>query len=175
MTTPASDAPTDLDDVGCLFFALGPRRWGVRLQDIQRVLPAQDFVAVRVPNCPPWVLGMAQIEGLIITLLDPARRMDEPGAPPRSQWQHYAVLLVEQDDHLFGLMIAHPGMTALIPRDAIALRAPEQRVGAERYLLARYAPLGAPDPEAHAAVGFLDVRRLVQDALRELQRREASA
>jgi len=119
------DLPDPLDDEPparrLLTFRVGGRTMGCPLDVAREVLPAG--AVTRLPGAPAHVIGLQNVRGRVVTVLDVARRLDP--AAPASTGAH--VIVVESAD----------GRTAGCRVDAVlrAVPAPE---------LAPPAPAGGP-------------------------------
>jgi purine-binding chemotaxis protein CheW len=74
-----SAAPDDAADVPrLLLVVVGGVRFGVRLEDVREVVAGR--AAARLPGAEPCVVGLVNLRGRLLTVLDVARRLDL--APP---------------------------------------------------------------------------------------------
>lgn len=94
--TPA-EAPTDAPRL--LLVHVGGVRFGVRLEDVREVLSGRP--AARLPGAEPWVAGIVNLRGRLLTVLDVARRLD---LPPPADAGH--VLVVEAGGRTAGCRVA---------------------------------------------------------------------
>lgn len=65
-------------DAGLVVFALAGRRYGLRLEAVQQIVRAAAVTPV--PNAPDGLLGLLDLHGRILPVLDVRRRL---GLPPR--------------------------------------------------------------------------------------------
>ncbi len=155
-----------VDEIPCVFCSCGEQRWGVRLSDVQRIIPQFAEKPVAIPNSPPWVAGFLRVEADFATLIDTARFLGGPPTLPQRPQRDHAILVIAQEDALLGLFVTQLSLAAII-------QATEWQPGTTAdaqwpYFLARYAPMGEPVAGTAGALGFLDVRRVAQACLAEL-------
>ncbi len=75
----------------------GAQRFALELTAIREIVPAH--AATRLPGSPAWVLGLFNLRGLVLTVIDLASRLGlEPG-PAAS------VVVLEVDDRTFGVRV----------------------------------------------------------------------
>jgi len=75
--------------------------YAVDVEDAREIIPMRRMT--RLPGTPPHVLGLINVRGMIVTVIDLARRL-EPDAPaaPLSEG---AILLVRRGQGLVGLAV----------------------------------------------------------------------
>lgn len=56
----------------------------------------------KVPGVRSWVLGVANVRGRLVPIMDLAGLM---GLPSKANWRSRRVLVVEQGDHMVGLLV----------------------------------------------------------------------
>jgi chemotaxis signal transduction protein len=159
------------DEIGCVFFTCGDQRWGARLDDIQRIVPQLATPPVAIPAAPPWAAGVVRVEAEFVTLIDTARFLyDVPSFPARHQ-RHHGILVIIERDALLGLFVTKISLATTVKAGDIH----ESAACLEDdppYLLARYAPAEAANPQAEGARGFLDVRAVAAACLNILDGEE---
>jgi purine-binding chemotaxis protein CheW len=82
-----------------LVFRVGDVVYGCDIGDAQEILPLR--LATRLPGSPPYVRGLINVRGTIVTLLDVAVRLD-PSRPPLETG---SILLIRYRDRLVGLAV----------------------------------------------------------------------
>jgi chemotaxis signal transduction protein len=94
---------TALDDAAVgpqlLLVAVGGVRFACRLEDVREVVPGR--ATARLPGAEPWVVGLVNLRGRLLTVLDVARRLD---LDPPSGDGH--VLVVEAGGREAGCRVA---------------------------------------------------------------------
>lgn len=73
--------------------------YGCDIGDAQEILPLRP--AARLPGAPPYVRGLINVRGTIVTLLDVGARL-EPGRAPVETG---SILLIRYRDRLVGLAV----------------------------------------------------------------------
>lgn len=155
--------------IGCIFFNCGAQRWGVRLDDVLRILPASEVQPVLLPGMPRWIIGAFQLNAVIATYIDlEALLLDgPPGAEPHRADR--MILIINFEDEIYGCLVTNLSSTvyldaAELQQMELAARPPEQP-----YLLARYLPRGQKDPTIGAAIGLLDINLMLTEHIGALQ------
>jgi purine-binding chemotaxis protein CheW len=82
-----------------LLFRVGAVVYGCDIGDVQEILPLRP--ATRLPGAPPYVRGLINVRGTIVTLLDAASRL-EPGHAPVDAG---SILLIRYRERLVGLAV----------------------------------------------------------------------
>ncbi|HKY33010.1 MAG TPA: chemotaxis protein CheW [Candidatus Polarisedimenticolia bacterium] len=82
----------------CLRFHLGKETFGLPLEQV-REIAVVDRVAP-VPLAPEAILGVMNLRGRVITLLDVGRLVGRPLAPPRGPLDRLALVLAAPHEHL---------------------------------------------------------------------------
>jgi purine-binding chemotaxis protein CheW len=77
---------------------LGARTYAVDLLSIREIIPIRG--ATRLPKSPPFVSGLMNVRGTIVTVLDLSRRLGGPGAASDA-----SVVLVEHRGKLVGVAV----------------------------------------------------------------------
>lgn len=99
----ASALPQQLEAVvywrGVGFMVAG-HQFTADMNDVVEIL--QPPRLTRVPGVRSWVLGVANVRGRLVPVMDLAGLL---GLPTRANWRTRRVLVVEQGDHLVGLLV----------------------------------------------------------------------
>jgi purine-binding chemotaxis protein CheW len=82
-----------------LLFRVGDVVYGCDIGDAQEILPLRP--ASRLPGAPPYVRGLINVRGTIVTLLDVGARLD----PSRAPVETGSILLIRYRDRLVGLAV----------------------------------------------------------------------
>src|SRR3954470_15410914 len=77
----------------------GATLYGCDIRDTQEIIPLRKLT--RLPGAPPYVRGLMNVRGTIVTVLDLGARLD----PSRGQTQDGSILLVRQRERLVGLIV----------------------------------------------------------------------
>lgn len=81
-------------------FMLAGQQFAADMGDVAEIL--QPPRLTKVPGVRSWVLGVANVRGRLVPVMDLAGLL---GLPSRANWRSRRVLVVEQDDHLTGLLV----------------------------------------------------------------------
>jgi len=144
--------------VGCVFFDCAGKRWGIRLNDIERIVAATDISSVIVPNSPAWFTGVFHIDIEIASLIDLSLFLD-PSFIERRQ-RDMALLIVKQDDDLFGLLVSRLGHALMLESDEL-IAVTGQTSLPSPYITSVYLPRNKPEPDAARALGLLDISAII--------------
>ncbi|HXY73331.1 MAG TPA: chemotaxis protein CheW [Actinomycetota bacterium] len=97
-TTDGSGGP--VEDARFVVFTLGGYEYGLPADSVNEVI---RFVAVTpVPESPRWVLGVIDLRGRTIPVVDGRRRL---GLPDREDWLGAAIVVVESGGVVSGLVV----------------------------------------------------------------------
>jgi purine-binding chemotaxis protein CheW len=73
--------------------------YGCDIGDAQEILPLRP--ASRLPGAPPYVRGLINVRGTIVTLVDMRARLD----PPRGPLESGSILLIRYRERLVGVAV----------------------------------------------------------------------
>ena len=97
-TTDGQGGP--VEDARFVVFTLGGYEYGLPADNVNEVI---RFVAVTpVPESPSWVLGVIDLRGRTIPVVDGRRRL---GLPDREDWLAAAIVIVESGGVVSGLVV----------------------------------------------------------------------
>jgi purine-binding chemotaxis protein CheW len=82
-----------------LLFRVGQVVYGCDIGDAQEILPLRP--ATRLPGAPPYVRGLINVRGAIVTVLDVGARLGASRAPI----EEGSILLIRYRDRLVGLAV----------------------------------------------------------------------
>ena len=85
---------------------VGGTRFACRLEDVREVIAGR--AAARLPGAERWVVGLVNLRGRLLTVLDVAARLDL--APPVDEGH---VLVVQAGEHAAGCRVA--GVDRVVP------------------------------------------------------------
>lgn len=81
-------------------FQLGEETYGVNVMQVQEVLRVTEIAPV--PGAPTYVLGIINLRGNVVTVLDTRKRF---GMSPRNLDDSSRILIIESADNVVGLMV----------------------------------------------------------------------
>ncbi len=84
-----------------LAFQLSEHKYIIPIADVSEVLAVNDLTVI--PRSPSWLVGIANVRGNLITLLDTNEFLF--GKPIQEKYESKRMLLVKQDSHYYGLII----------------------------------------------------------------------
>jgi twitching motility protein PilI len=99
----ASDLPQQVEAVSYwrgVGFMLAGHQFVADMGEVAEIL--QPPRLTKVPGVRSWVLGVANVRGRLVPVMDLAGLL---GLPSKANWRSRRVLVVEQDDHLSGLLV----------------------------------------------------------------------
>lgn len=95
-------------------FHVGDLLLGVEIDLVQEVLGEEP--ATRVPLADPWVSGLLNLRGQIVTAIDARRRL---GLPPRSPGGRTANVVIRTPDGSVSLVVDREGEVVELPDSEI--------------------------------------------------------
>ena len=116
-----------------LLFSVGEQVYGCDIGAVREIIPQR--AATRLPGAPPFVTGLINLRGTIVTVLDLGRRL-ERGDAARGEG---SVILCEVGTKLVGL--AHD-LEAGLAEDVADHRPHEDGVVADQYRMTHWYPSG---------------------------------
>ena len=81
-------------------FQLGEETYGVNVMQVQEVLRVTEIAPV--PGAPSYVLGIINLRGNVVTVLDTRKRF---GMPPREVDDASRVLIIESANQVVGILV----------------------------------------------------------------------
>lgn len=81
-------------------FIVDGETYGVNVMQVQEVLPLSEIAPV--PGAPPFVLGIINLRGNVVTVVDTRMRF---GLPPRAADDDSRIVVVETDDQVAGILV----------------------------------------------------------------------
>ena len=104
-----------LDDVVQLVgFIIGDEEYAVPILSIQEII--KPFTWTRVPQVPPYVLGVFNLRGAVIPLIDLRLKF---GLPPKKQSEDTRFIVMRNGDDVAGFVIDRLTMAIRIKKDNI--------------------------------------------------------
>jgi purine-binding chemotaxis protein CheW len=89
----------DLVAASALLFRVGANLYGCDIADAQEIIPLRPMT--RLPGAPPYVRGLMNMRGTIVTVLDLGVRLD----PSRAPITEGSILLVRRRERLVGVIV----------------------------------------------------------------------
>ena len=118
------------DFLDVVAFMLGQERYGIESRYVREVYPLIELVTL--PGTPPFVLGIVNIRGQVLSVIDLGMLFD---LPPRGVGEYDRIIVLHNDEMEFGLLgTAILGLTR-IPRDALQPSLPTLTGIREKFLL----------------------------------------
>ncbi len=81
-------------------FIVDGETYGVNVMQVQEVLPLSEIAPV--PGAPPFVLGIINLRGNVVTVVDTRMRF---GLPPREADDDSRIVVVETNDQVAGILV----------------------------------------------------------------------
>jgi purine-binding chemotaxis protein CheW len=82
-----------------LLFRVGDVLYGCDISEPQEIIPLRD--TTRLPGAPPFIRGLINVRGIIVTVLDLGIRLDAS----RASTEDGSILLVRHRDRLVGVVV----------------------------------------------------------------------
>ncbi len=84
----------------CVTFRLAEEVYGINVMQVQEVLRVSEIAPV--PGAPNYVLGIINLRGNVVTVLDTRNRL---GLPPREADDSTRIVIIESDQHVVGILV----------------------------------------------------------------------
>lgn len=81
-------------------FRLGEETYGVNVMQVQEVLRMTEIAPV--PGAPPYVLGIINLRGNVVTVMDTRNRF---GLPAREADDATRIVIIEAEEQVVGIMV----------------------------------------------------------------------
>jgi purine-binding chemotaxis protein CheW len=82
-----------------LLFRVATRVYGCDIDAVREIIPYRR--ATRLPGAPPWVQGLINVRGTIVTVLDLGMRLD----PARAPVQDGSIIMATQGTRVVGVAV----------------------------------------------------------------------
>ncbi len=99
-----------------LLFRVAERVYGCDIDAVREIIPYRR--ATRLPGAPPWVQGLINVRGTIVTVLDLGQRLDAARAPVRDG----SIILAMQGTRVVGVAVEEVMDVQAIVSDPIEAR-----------------------------------------------------
>lgn len=81
-------------------FRLGDEKYGINVMQVQEVLRITEIAPV--PGAPPYVLGIINLRGNVVTVIDTRNRF---GLMSKETDDSSRIVIIETDDHIIGILV----------------------------------------------------------------------
>jgi len=86
--------------VQCVTFRLDGETYGINVMQIREVLRFADIAPV--PGAPDYVLGIINLRGNVVTVIDTRSRL---GLPPREEDDATRIVIIETENQVVGIVV----------------------------------------------------------------------
>ncbi|MCS6924241.1 MAG: chemotaxis protein CheW [Fimbriimonadales bacterium] len=128
-TTSNKETFTDTNTEKYLVFQIGNETYGVPLLQVQEIRTYTP--ATRVPNAPEYVLGVINLRGNIIAVIDARTRF---GLPPLPDEESTVIVVAQVNDKTFGLRLDSVSDVIDIPLDQVQPTPPIASEATQKFL-----------------------------------------
>ena len=87
------------DEIQAIGIKIGSEEYGINISDVQEVIPSPSIT--RVPNAPPHILGVINLRGNVIPVIDLAQRL---GIGHTTISQSARIVAVDLKDEIVGVL-----------------------------------------------------------------------
>ncbi len=113
LARPPAAVAEDQELLSCVTFALGAERYAIDAAYVREVAYVKEFTPL--PTVPPFIVGIFNLRGQIVSVLDPKRLLN---LPPTGISDFYTVLVLRSPQMEFGLLADRVlGAADIRPRD----------------------------------------------------------
>ena len=91
-------------------FKLGNEIYGVNVMQVREVLRYTDIAPV--PGAPSYVLGIINLRGNVVTVIDTRARF---GIPPAEVTDNTRIMIIESEKHVIGILVDSVAEVATTP------------------------------------------------------------
>jgi purine-binding chemotaxis protein CheW len=96
-----NDAEQKLDPLmQWVTFRLGGEKYGINVMQVQEVLRIAEIAPV--PGAPPYVLGIINLRGNVVTVIDTRSRF---GLMSKEADDSTRIVIIESEDHIIGIQV----------------------------------------------------------------------
>ncbi|MGD8710840.1 MAG: chemotaxis protein CheW [Ectothiorhodospiraceae bacterium] len=81
-------------------FELDDEIYGINVQQVQEVLPMTEIAPV--PGAPPYVMGIINLRGNVVTVIDTRMRF---GLPQKEPEPNNRIVVIETDEQIAGILV----------------------------------------------------------------------
>lgn len=96
-----ANAPSDNDEVlQWVTYRLGEETYGINVMQVQEVLRYTEIAPV--PGAPDYVLGIINLRGNVVTVIDTRARF---GLPSSETTDNTRIVIIESDEQVVGILV----------------------------------------------------------------------
>jgi len=95
-------------------FRLDNETYGINIMQVQEVLRVTEIAPV--PGAPDYVMGIINLRGNVVTVLDTRRRF---GLPPRETDDSTRIVVIEADQNVVGILVDSVAEVVELSRSAV--------------------------------------------------------
>ncbi len=81
-------------------FSLGDEKYGINVMQVQEVLRITEIAPV--PGAPPYVLGIINLRGNVVTVIDTRNRF---GLMSKDTDDSSRIVIIETENHIIGILV----------------------------------------------------------------------
>lgn len=100
MNATAEAVVTDDPPLRWVTFRLAGETYGINVMQVQEVLRMTEIAPV--PGAPHYVLGIINLRGNVVTVVDARARL---GLPPATPDDASRIIVIESDEHVVGMLV----------------------------------------------------------------------
>lgn len=116
----AANAAVEAEDTDTMLqwvtFRLENETYGINVMQVQEVLRYTEIAPV--PGAPPYVLGIINLRGNVVTVIDTRHRF---GLPQTDITDNTRVVIIEADNHVVGILVDAVAEVVYLRRSEIEL------------------------------------------------------
>ncbi len=96
----ASNANAPEQELRWVTFRLENEKYGINVMQVQEVLRVSEIAPV--PGAPDYVLGIINLRGNVVTVIDTRKRF---GLPPKEMEDATRIVIIESDEQVVGILV----------------------------------------------------------------------
>jgi purine-binding chemotaxis protein CheW len=93
------DGETQVETLEVLAFVLGQEKYGIETRYVREVIPLNDLTPL--PGCPPFVMGIVNVRGQVLSVIDIRKLLD---LPQRGVGDQDRVIVLRHERMEFGIL-----------------------------------------------------------------------
>lgn len=95
-------------------FELDEETYGINVMQVQEVLPMTEIAPV--PGAPPYVMGIINLRGNVVTVIDTRMRF---GLPQKEPTDENRIVVIETEDQVAGILVDGVAEVSYVREDEI--------------------------------------------------------
>ena len=95
-------------------FQLAGETYGIAVSQVKEVIRVSEISPV--PGAPAYVLGIINLRGVVVSVIDTRRRF---GLPPKEAEEESRIILIEVDGHYIGILVDGVSEVVDLPKSEI--------------------------------------------------------